>query len=294
MIEGIIVKGIGGFYYVQTQDALVECKAKGLMRIGKLTPIPGDRVKIELLEAEDGKGVIVEILERTSLLTRPAVANINQLFIVISCTQPEPDLLLADKLIISAMKHKIKPILVVNKIDLKAIQLDAIAAQYLNTGFETVFTSALTGEGIEEIFSLMKGKISGFAGQSGVGKSSLLNALLQRIAMLTGTLGDKSFRGKHTTRHAELFALEQDGFVLDTPGFSNYELEDIMYDELWTYYPEMLNDAEACRFAGCIHVAEPNCRIKALVDEGAIDQLRYQRYLFMVMTLKEVHKNRWR
>ncbi len=138
MTEGIIVKGIGGFYYVQTKEALVECKPKGLMRIGNLTPLPGDRVKIELLDSENGKGVICEILERTSLLTRPAIANLNQLFVVISVTQPEPDLLLADKLIISSLSHKIMPVLVVNKIDLIVSEIDSIAKQYKHTGLKQI------------------------------------------------------------------------------------------------------------------------------------------------------------
>jgi len=264
------------------------------MRIGNLTPLPGDRVLVELLDSEIGKGVICEILERTSLLTRPAIANLNQLFVVISVTQPEPDLLLADKLIISALSHEIMPVLVVNKIDLQVPDIDSIAKQYEHTGLKQIYTSAITGEGIDDIFDSMKGKISGFAGQSGVGKSSILNSMMKKEAMLTGVLGEKTFRGKHTTRHAELFVLNNDGFVLDTPGFSSYELENIMYNDLWQYYPEMAEVKENCRFQGCIHVAEPDCRIKELVEQGLIHQKRYQRYLSLITTLKEVHKNRWR
>ena len=296
MPEGVIVKGIGGFYYVQTKDALIECKAKGVFRLDKTanTPLPGDKVLIDLLDSETDKGVISKICERTSLLNRPAVANITQLFIVIACTQPEPDLLLADKLIVTALFHNIKPILVFNKIDLRDEGIQSITCQYEKSNFEIILTSTINDFGTDEVLDKMKNQISGFAGQSGVGKSSILNSMLKDLVMLTGTLGEKSFRGKHTTRHAELFALEGNGFVLDTPGFSNYELEDVMYDELWRYYPEMSDASDKCRFNGCIHVSEPDCEVKKLVETKEIDENRYKRYVQLVTVLKEKHKNRWR
>lgn len=294
LIEGVIVKGIGGFYYVQTKEALVECKAKGIFRLEKQTPLPGDKVVIELLDSEINKGVIIKICDRTSLLTRPAVANIDQLFIVASCSSPVPDLLLADKLIVTAFYHRIKPILIFNKIDLNIESIEPFSCQYVETGIDVIMASTVNEVGIDQILDKMKNRISGFAGQSGVGKSSILNTVLQNVVMPTGEVSGKISRGKHTTRHAELFTIEGNGFVLDTPGFSSYELENIKYDELWEYYPEMIVYRNKCRFKGCIHVSEPNCLIKEKVALGEINEFRYKRYLQLVATLNETYNNRWR
>lgn len=294
MPEGVIVKGIGGFYYVQTDDTLFECKPKGLMRIGNETPLPGDKVYFDILDNETNKGTITELFTRTSLLSRPAVANLTQLLIVVPCAQPEPDLFLADKLIISAYQHKIRPILVFNKIDLLSEVINKYAAQYSSSGIQCVLVSTLTGEGIADLLKRMQNEISCFAGQSGVGKSSILNAIMEHVVMPTGIVSEKNSRGKHTTRHAELFALKGKGFVLDTPGFSSYELDDIKFDELWEYYPEMNDINERCKFKGCLHISEPDCRVKDKLARGEITSQRYERYTQIVIMLKEKYNNRWR
>ncbi len=281
-MTGIIIKGIGGFYYVKAEDSSIyECKARGIFRKENIKPCIGDRVEISL---ENGKGSIEKIETRRTVLVRPPVSNIDNLMIVVASMNPDPDFLLVDKMLVTAEKKGIVPIICVNKTDLDSGE--KIKDIYKNTGYKVLSVSTYEKEGIDELKALLKDKITAFAGTSGVGKSSILNELIDESAQ-TGEISDKIKRGKHTTRHVELFELEGGGFILDTPGFSSYELEDIPATELSTFFPEMASVTETCRFKGCAHINEPDCAIKEKVRLGEISQTRYENYISIYEILKD-------
>ncbi|NTV90752.1 MAG: ribosome small subunit-dependent GTPase A, partial [Clostridiales bacterium] len=275
MPSGIILKGIGGFYYVLAEGAIHECKARGIFRKDGITPLPGDRVTISI-NAGKTTGNIDEILPRDIILVRPAVTNVNQVVVTISARSPVPDLLLLDKLLLTAAKEKLTAVVCINKIDLdENSEFTAIADSYRNAGYTVITTSSRTGEGQEELRETLKGKITVFSGQSGVGKSTLINNIMESCVMKTGMISDRSDRGKHTTRHAELIPLEGGGFLADTPGFSSFELAAMEPSILKTLYPEFARYEEDCRFSGCAHVNEPDCAVKAAVESGDISRDRY-------------------
>jgi len=273
-MEGSIIKGVGGFYYVSTDQGVLTCKARGAFRKEGITPVVGDRVA--LTRHDSGYAQIDAILPRRNLLIRPAVANVDRLLIVLSAHLPEPDWLLADKLIVQARLNRIEPVLVLNKADEAdpAIQ-EAFAQDY--TLFPRVIVSALSGEGLQDLEDAIRGKVCCFAGQSAVGKSSLMNALLPELDLPVGELTRKTDRGKHTTRHAQLWPCFG-GALLDTPGFSLYEPDSFDEKLLLDCYPEF-SLAAPCRFPGCMHRSEPGCGVKALLEEGRLTPARYARYV---------------
>lgn len=281
-MNGIIVKGIGGFYYVKTADnCIYECKARGIFRKEKITPAVGDRVEIEV---NNNNGSIIKISERKNCLIRPSVANIDALIIVVAATSPEPNLFLIDKMIVNAHKNNIEVMICINKSDLKGA--DDIEKIYTDAGYKVFTVSAKEGSGIDELMAVLKDKITAFAGLSGVGKSSLLNALTDYNAQ-TGKISEKIQRGKHTTRHVELFELSSGGYIFDTPGFSSFETEDISPEDLWEYFPEMSDAAHNCRFRGCVHINEPDCAVKEKLNDGKISTSRYDSYKEIYKTLKD-------
>lgn len=288
MPTGTIIKGIGGFYYVSSDDGIHECKARGIFRRKELTPLTGDSVIFSVTDPIQKKGNIDEILDRRSLLIRPAVANVNQMIAVIAVRSPEPDLLLLDKLLISAEKQNIAAVLCINKTDLDIEgSRGRLREAYGRAGYRVIETSSEENRGFEELHSALAGNISVFAGQSGVGKSTLLNRVMNTMAMKTGNLSEKLERGKHTTRHAELMELAKGGYIVDTPGFSSFELTGIRYDELQNYYPEFAEHIAGCRFIGCSHINEPDCGVKVAVAEGLISGGRYERYRELFALLKQ-------
>lgn len=288
MPSGIIIKGIGGFYYVKTQDGIYECKARGIFRKGEKTPLPGDRVNLSVIDDEKKTGSVDEIIDRESELIRPAVANVNQLAAVIAARSPAPDLSLLDKLLITARLKNIDSIILINKIDLdESGEYEGIIEAYSKTGYKVILLSSTLNVGFDTLADEIKGKITVFAGQSGVGKSTILNRLFNFSVMKTGEISSKVERGKHTTRHAELIELESGGFVADTPGFSSYELCDIPYGELELYYPEFEEYLNACKFSHCSHISEPFCTVKAAVEKGDISKDRYLRYAQFYNALKK-------
>ena len=273
-MEGSIIKGVGGFYYVSTEEGLITSKAKGTFRREGIAPVVGDRVRIT--RHESGYAQIDEILPRRNLLIRPAVANIDRLLIVLSAHLPEPDWLLADKLIVQATLNCIEPVMVLNKADEARSDIrEAFDRDYRL--FPRVVVSALSGEGLPALKEAIRGKICCFAGQSAVGKSSLMNALLPELALPVGELTRKTDLGKHTTRHAQLWPCFG-GALLDTPGFSLYEPESFDEKLLQSCYPEF-REAEPCRFLGCMHISEPGCGVKALLADGRLSPARYERYV---------------
>ena len=282
-MTGKIIKGIGGFYYVKATDNTVyECRARGIFRKEKIKPYIGDMVEIAV---ENGKGSIDKIYPRKTELIRPPVSNIDILVIVAAAAEPEPDTFLIDKLLVNAQESGIEPIICINKTDVKSA--DELLNVYKTAGYEVVSVSAKNGEGFEKLLPYLKDKTSAFAGLSGVGKSSILNFITD-TCQETGEVSEKIKRGKHTTRHVELLELKDGGFVLDTPGFSSFEVNRIKVTDLYKYFPEMQECEDMCRFKGCVHINEPDCEIKERVASGKISQSRYESYKELYNQLKEI------
>lgn len=293
--SGIIVKGIGGFYYVSTSEGVYECKARGVFRKKNITPLPGDKVSFSIIDDEKKVGSIDNIMPRVSELVRPAVANIDQVVAVIAVKTPEPDLLLLDKLLVTVEQKKLDPVICINKIDLDTEEeykklLDA----YSKTGYKIILTSFKDGRGYKELKDALYGRITVFAGQSGVGKSTILNKIINSNVMETGEVSEKIQRGRHTTRHAELIKLYSDGYVVDTPGFSSLEIKDIPPEELQFYYPEFSKYLDSCKFSSCRHISEPQCAVKKALEEGLIDEGRYERYIQLYNILKINSEKRYK
>lgn len=281
-MKGTIIKGIGGFYYVKASGNVYECKARGVFRKQRITPMIGDRVQIE---TDGEKGSIVDIFYRTSYLVRPPVANIDTMLLVIAAASPEPNLFLIDKMLVNAEINNIQPVLCINKTDIT--KRDDLQAIYEKAGYKLFFVSAEENTGTEELQDFLRGKTTAFAGLSGVGKSSLLSIITEDM-LETGSVSEKIQRGRHTTRHVELFELKGGGFVLDTPGFSSLEVEGIKADELWQYFPEMRGCENKCRFRGCSHINEPDCAVKDRLKSGEIAPERYESYAQLYNQLKSV------
>ena len=308
--EGIILKGVGGFYSVlpdkgslhknklseDNEPVIYTCKVRGIHRKdGKLIPLPGDRVTFDILDEREKIGHIDRILDRINSFTRPAVANIDQLAIVMAVTNPQPDMMLVDKLLITCQAKDIKPLIIINKTDLDMEnQVEALKKVYEKTGFKVLPLTKFSCEAYDELHKELAGFTTAFAGQSGVGKSTILNTVLNNWLMETGDVSEKIQRGKHTTRHVQLFQLDKGGFILDTPGFSAYTVTEVNHENLQNYYPEFTEAACLCRFKGCSHTSEPDCEVRRLYDEGEIDKGRYLRYTELYKELKEAYDNRYK
>ncbi len=283
MTKGRIIKGIGGFYYVKATDNTVyECKARGIFRKESIKPAIGDFVDILV---ENGKGSIEKIYPRTSYLIRPTVANIDVLVIVVAAAEPEPNILLIDKLLVNSENAGIAPVILINKIDIKSG--DELKETYEKAGYPVVLTCAKEENVKDAILPYIKDKTSAFAGLSGVGKSTILNLITDTVQE-TGEISDKIKRGKHTTRHVELLELPEGGYVLDTPGFSSFELLSIKADELYKNFPEIRDLEDMCRFKGCKHINEPDCIVKEKVESGEIAKSRYESYVELFGELKRI------
>ena len=285
-MEGLLFKGIGGFYYVRCQESVYDCRARGVFRKKGITPLIGDRVTIEP-EREPGKATITEILPRKNFLVRPPVSNIDQLFIVASLQDPQPNPLIMDKTIAAAEYHGIEPVLILNKTDLESG--GELAEIYRKAGITCILASAQSGEGISEIRAMLRGKISAFTGNSGVGKSSILNRVDSRLGLSTGEISQKLGRGRHTTRHVELYELPDGGLVADTPGFSTLDIERfqvIRKEELPRCFREFIPYLEQCRFTSCSHTVEKGCAVLLAVQEGKIPVSRHESYKAMYQEVK--------
>ena len=288
-MQGKIIKGIAGFYYVNVvESGVYECKAKGVFRKEKIKPLVGDNVRIEILDEENKTGNIVEIFPRKNELIRPAVANIDQALVVFAVTKPTPHFNLLDRFLVMMERKEIPVVLCFNKKDIATSpEIAELEAIYEKCGYPIVFTSALEQENIEEIRRLLLKKTTAIAGPSGVGKSSLINLLQNQVQMETGTISRKIERGKHTTRHSGLIAVGADSYIMDTPGFSSLYVNDFEKEELKYYFRELASYEGQCRFQGCDHVHEPGCAVKEALEEGKIHPVRYKNYLEMYTELKE-------
>ena len=290
---GIILKGVGGFYTVLSDGMSFICKARGLFRKQNQTPIVGDNVSFSL-NADGETGYLLSIEARKNELIRPMVANIDKLFIVVSASKPAVDLLLVDKLLLCCEKLRIEPVLIINKCDdADAASIDGIRNEYSLTGYRIYTVSAVTGDGIEALRSELQGSVVCFAGQSAVGKSSLLNALIPGMKLEVGELSRKTERGRHTTRHAELIPIGNGGAVLDTPGFSLLENIECEPEEIKNLYPELRRHVFECRFSGCLHISEPGCAVKEEIVGRDFDSERYNRYVRLVKEAMENRKHKY-
>lgn len=288
MIEGRIIKGIGGFYYVDTDNGLYECRARGIFRKNKITPLVGDRVSISVVDEENKKGVVEEIEKRDTELVRPPIANVDKALIVFAIKNPAPNLSLLDRFIVLAEKENLEIVIVFTKVDLDADGelLAELKSIYEVSGYKVIPVSNKLKLNIDKIKEELKENTVVFAGPSGVGKSSLLNEVDKNFELKTGEVSDKIKRGKHTTRHAELLKLECGGMVADTPGFSSLTLDDIDESELKEYFIEF-DKYDDCRFGSrCIHENEPSCAVKEAVENGEISKKRYESYIQLLNEIR--------
>ncbi len=294
-MNGKIIKGIGGFYYVHVpNEGVFECRAKGIFRNQKVKPLIGDNVVLEAMQVEQMKANIAKILPRHNELVRPCVSNIDQVIVVFSVNRPKPNLNLLDRFLISIEKEDIKAVVCFNKIDiLSRDESEQLKDIYKKAGYRVHLTSAKEKVGLSELLEELYERTSVFAGPSGVGKSSLLNVFQNKVILETGEISKKIARGKHTTRHAELIAFNKDSYVVDTPGFSSLYLDQIDKEELKDYFIDFKPYYPSCRFHGCNHIDEPDCAVKEAVRNHEISLSRYESYKLLFEELKEV-KKKWK
>lgn len=290
MIEGRIVKGIAGFYYVSTSQGIIESRARGVFRDEKLVPMVGDLVKIKISE-EDNTGYVIEIKDRDTKLLRPPVSNISQALIVMSIESPDINTWLLDKFLVMAEYEHLNIVICINKYDLGNKKAKEIQKVYEEIGYKVILTSAVDGIGIDDLKEVLKDNTTVFAGPSGVGKSSLLNSLYPGFKLQTGDISAKNRRGKHTTRHIELLEVEEETFVLDSPGFSSLRLDFIEeHESLRSYFKEIEKYGSECKFSSCLHDKEPGCKVKENVENKIIDKDRYKNYLLLLEEIKNIRR----
>ncbi|MPW26037.1 ribosome small subunit-dependent GTPase A [Alkalibaculum sp. M08DMB] len=289
-MNGIIIKGIGGFYYVKSGKDIHECKPRGLFRKNKFKPLPGDYVELEL----DGTniGTITKVYPRKNYLIRPPISNITQNIVVSAMIHPQINYGFLNKILVYAETMDIVNVLCFNKVDLATIEAQMeIESAFKNTGYKTIFTSTVDDSGIEDLKQVLKNNVNVFSGASGVGKSSILNRVIPNLQVEIGELSRKIERGKHTTRQVELFEIDEDTFIADTPGFSNIDvLENIEVEELMNYFPDFSSYLGKCKYNSCIHHKEPGCAVKEAVLNDEISKIRYDSYIEIISQIKDTRK----
>jgi ribosome biogenesis GTPase / thiamine phosphate phosphatase len=293
--DGTILRCLSGTYEVITGNGIYICRPRGLFRLKKISPLTGDRVEVGLIDENEREGYILSVYKRKNQLMRPRVANIDQTCIVISKHMPEADLVLTDKLLIAAYDLDLEAVICENKTDLDGGSSgNGVLDEYTLAGIKTVRISAKDNINMEELADCMKGKITVLAGQSGAGKSSIINRISGRTDADTGEVSRKNEKGRHTTTHAELIGLKNGGYIIDTPGFSDYDIGNIRYQALDMLYPEFRSCRGTCRFNGCAHVSEPGCGVKQAVADGKIGPGRYARYVMFHGYLKDREASKYK
>ncbi|OYD06422.1 ribosome small subunit-dependent GTPase A [Paludifilum halophilum] len=287
MPEGRIIRAVSGFFYVRTDEGDVQCRARGVFKKKKQSPMVGDWVGFE--PTVPGEGIVTEIRPRETELLRPPIANVEQAVVVCSFKEPDFRQELLDRFLVHIEHEGLDALISLTKRDLVDDEsvIDRIRTAYVRAGYRVIVTSVHTGEGVEELQRELSGKLSVFAGQSGVGKSSLLNAILPSLRLTTGEVSRKLKRGRHTTRHVEILELGKGGQVADTPGFNQLNFPMMEPTDLSACFPEMRSRAPECRFRGCLHQNEPDCRVRTAVEHGEIDAARYRNYLQFLQEISD-------
>lgn len=289
-MEGLIVKGIGGFYYVDTGSEIIEAKGRGIFKKDGITLAVGDRVELEIIDEAEKKGVINSIYPRKNQFIRPPIVNVDTFVVVFAASKPKPNLVLVDKFLVMAEMHGVEAIICINKRDLVSPEiLGEYKAIYENI-YPVIAVSARTGEGMDELKNALSAKTAALAGPSGVGKSTIINALVPHANMETGSISEKTKRGKHTTRHAEIFKAEGGGRIFDTPGFTSFEIMEADEESLMHYYPDIERYSDGCFYDNCRHLKEPQCAVREAVNEGKIHRFRYESYAANMEEIKNRKK----
>lgn len=288
--KGLIISNISNLYMVEDVDTkiIIKCNARGKLKEKNESPVVGDYVKISITDEQKQEGVIDEILTRTNYIKRPKMANLSQIIFVISMKMPKPDLLMLDKQLAFAEFNNITPIICLNKVDLEKVDfINQIESTYLNVGYKVIKTIAKQNEGIKELKELLKNNITAFSGNSGVGKSTLINSIFSNEMTKEGMISSKNKRGKNTTTNTYLYKLDNNSYIADTPGFSTFDISEIKSEDLYKYFPELNKYSKDCEFIGCTHIKEENCGIKEAVENGNIAQARYERFCKIYLDLKQ-------
>jgi ribosome biogenesis GTPase len=287
MATGMIVKALSGFYYVQSEDGVFQCRGRGNFRKRQIKPLVGDQVEFEAENVTDG--YILDVFERKNELVRPPIANVDQALLVFSALEPDFSPLLLDRFLVHIEANNLIPVIIISKVDLlddsSLTGIETFKKEYEEIGYTVLLTSTLHNNGIDKILPYLNGRVSVVAGQSGVGKSSLLNSLKPELNIETNEISSHLGRGKHTTRHVELLSIGG-GLVADTPGFSSLDFIDLEADDLSNCFPEMEERAANCKFRGCTHTSEPKCAVKAAYDQGEISSTRMKHYLQFLDEIK--------
>ena len=292
MQKGIIISNISNLYKVEVNGTIYDCNARGKFKNNEISPVAGDFVEIEIIDAEKKTGIINKIEERINYLKRPKMANLSQIILVLSMKLPKPDLELLDKQLAYAQKLGIKAVIILNKIDLEE-NYKPIENLYEKIGYKVIVTSAKEKFGIEAVKEVLKNKISVFSGNSGVGKSSIINMIFEEDKTQEGEISKKNKKGKNTTTDTKLYELEKNTYIADTPGFSNFDITEIESSELDKYFIEFKQEIQNCEFIGCTHLKEKNCGIKKALEAGRISKERYVNYCKIYEELKDKEKHRW-
>lgn len=291
-MQGIIIGNISNTYKIKTQEKIYEAYARGKFKNEEITPLVGDRVEIEITDETSKSAIIEQVLPRKNEIKRPKMANIDQIIFIVSTKNPKPDLLMLDKQLAYVEKLKIEPVIIINKIDLQDTYKQ-IQELYSNIGYKTIVTSAKLNQGIVDVKAILANKISVFSGNSGVGKSSIINALFGKDKTEEGEISQKNKKGKNTTTDTKLYELSTDTYIADTPGFSSFEISEIESTELDQYFREFKQEIKNCEFVGCTHIKERECGIKTAVEAGTISNQRYERFCKIYEELKDKEKHRW-
>ena len=288
-MKGLIIKGIGGFYYVDTGSEIIEAKGRGIFKKDGITLAVGDKVELEIIDDAEKKGVINSIYPRKNQFIRPPIANVDTFVVVFAASKPKPNLVLVDKFLVMAEMHGVEAVICINKSDLVSPEVLAEYRAIYGNIYPVIAVSARTGEGMDELKQAVSGKTAALAGPSGVGKSTIINALIPHANMETGSISEKTKRGKHTTRHVEIFRADG-GRIFDTPGFTSFEIMEAEEDNLMHYYPDIDRYSANCYYDNCRHLKEPSCAVREALNEGKIHRLRYESYAANMEEIKNRRK----
>ena len=294
--NGIIISNISNMYIVEDckSNQIIKCNARGKFKEKDISLAVGDYVEYEIIDDLKKEGIINNVLERKTYIKRPKISNLTQIIFVISMKMPKPDLLMLDKQIAFAEFNNIKPIICLNKIDLEKNEfIDHIEKIYTQIGYTVIKTNASKKEGIDDIKNILKNNITAFSGNSGVGKSTLINAIFSNEITKEGNISNKNKRGKNTTTNTYLYKIDNNTYIADTPGFSTFDISEIKSEDIYKYFKEFVESADECEFVGCTHIKEENCGIKQAIENGKISKDRYDRFCKIYLEIKEKEAHKW-